>query len=161
MNEADSQDKPAFLMSMDSARLLQVVSLGAVIGLAVWAVTLFLKEYVFQAILCHGNQALECSSGMQYSEAVASVIGAGIGLFFLVRIQVFRPLLVVVASMVSMWGIVNLTVSLPWYGVGFACVALYAFAYAAYAWIARIRLFWLVMLLFMILIIAVRLIFSA
>ena len=101
-----------------------------------------------------------CTQGLQYANAVANVLGAGIGLFFLVRIQAFRPLIIAVATLATLWGLVNITKSLPWYGIGLVSVGLYALTYATYAWIARLRLFWIVMLILVAMIVAIRLILN-
>ena len=161
MDEGYAEDKPALFVPMGLSRLLQVVAVGAVVGLTVWALTLFLERYVFEAILCHGNETSSCGYGMRYAEAAATVIGAGIGLYFIARAQIYRPLLIVLAAAASLWGIINLVRLLPWYGVGLSVVLLYAFAYGAYSWLARIRVFWLVMIMFLVLVVATRLIFSA
>lgn len=160
MSGADNEEKPTFLMPMSGARLLQVITLGAVVGLTVWALTLFLDTYVFQALLCRGSQTSQCGSTLQYAGASASIIGAGIGLFFLVRIQIFRPLLVALASLCSLWGLASITEQVQWYVIGLSFVGLYLLTYTAYSWIARIRLFWLVVLLLIIMITAVRLILN-
>jgi hypothetical protein len=159
MDEGYVEDKPALFVPMGLGRLLQALAVGAVVGLTVWALTLFLERYVFEAILCHGAAA--CGSSGQYAEAAATVIGAGVGLYFLAKAQVYRPLLIVLAASASLWGILGLVELLPWYGVGLSVVGLYAFAYGLYSWLARVRIFWLVMVVFLVLIVAVRLIFSA
>ena len=91
---------------------------------------------------------------------MAAIIGAIVGLFFLVKLQVFRPLLVVLAAVVSLWGVVGLAGLLPWYGVGLSTIALYALAYSLFTWVARIRAFWLVVLLLIVLVVAVRVMLS-
>lgn len=160
MDEGNIDDKPALFVPMGFGRLLQVVAVGAVVGLTVWALTLALDKYVFDAILCHGSNT-RCASSTQYAEAAAAVVSAGIGLFFLAKAQIYRPLLIVLASAASLWGILSLVQLLPWYGIGLSIVGLYAAAYALYSWLARIRIFWLAMILFLVLVVAVRLIFSA
>lgn len=161
MSEGYVEDKPTLFVPMSLGRLLQVFIVGAVIGLTVWALTLFLERYVFEAILCHGSATLNCESGMQYAEAASTIIGAGVGLYFLAKAQVYRPLLVVLAAAASLWGIISVVQLLPWYGIGLSIVLLYASAYAMYSWIARLRVFWFVMILLLVVIVAVRLIFSA
>lgn len=161
IENAQTEDKPAAIMAMSAAQMLQIFLLGAVIGLVVWALTLFLERYVFQALLCHGSQVTRCSLDTQYAEAAATIIAAGAGLYFLVKAQIFRPLLIALAAAASLWGIVGLTDLLPWYGVGLCTVGLYAAAYLLYAWIARMRAFWFVVIVFLVLVVTVRLIFSA
>lgn len=156
MNETQTEDQAVSLVPMSGARLLQVIAVGAVVGLVAWGLSFFLDKYIFQAILCHGSQAIRCDMGAQYAEGVASVVAAGVGLFFLVRLQVFRPLLVALAAMACLWGIVGLTVEMPLYGVGLSVAGLYAAAYTLFAWLARLRMFWLVVVLLIAVVIGVR-----
>lgn len=145
-------------MTMTGKQLLQTGLQGMLVGLLVWGMTFLLGNYVFKAVLCQGAISATCGATSQYAEAVATILAAGVGLFGLVRFQVFRPLLVVVAAGVGMWGIVSLTTVLfPWYGVGLACVLLYGLSYLAFAWILRIKLFWVAVVLLLALIICVRL----
>jgi hypothetical protein len=160
MSDVYEEDKRSLFTPMVMSRLAAVVLLGAVIGLLVWGLTLTLDRYVLTPTLCQGSQLLQCSNTAQYAESAAAIIGAGVGLFFLVRLQVYRPLLVVVAVITSLWGVVANVALLPWYGIGLAVVGLYALAYGLFAWIARFRKFWMVVVLYIALVAAVRVAFS-
>ena len=160
MSEIQEEDKHLLFTPVDINKIVAVVLLGAVIGLLVWGLTLVIDRYVLTAILCGGNRDLECANAAIYAESVATIIGAIVGLFFLVRLQVFRPLLVVLAAVISLWGIIGLAGLLPWYGVGLSAVGLYAFSYGLFTWIARIRAFWVVVVLLVVLVVAVRMTLS-
>lgn len=160
MNETSQQDKPAPYMQMSGKQLLQVALLGAVVGLLVWALSLLLAAYVLPATFCSDSQAGQCTTSAGYGEAIATIIAAGFGLFVLVKLHVFRPLLVVVATVISMWGIVAMISPLPRYGAIISCVFLYAFAYMLFTWITRLRLFWIVTLLLLVVIVGIRLILN-
>jgi hypothetical protein len=157
MSEAYEEDKHHPFTPINASKAMAIISLGAVAGLIVWVLSVVIDTYILRVVLCHGSQALQCASTTHYAEAIAAVISASVGLFFLVRLQVFRPLLVVLAAVSSLWGIVGQASLLPWYGIGLSTVMLYAFAYILFAWIARIRSFWIVLFLMAVLIIAVRL----
>jgi hypothetical protein len=160
MNDVYEEDKRQLFMPIDTSKVIAVIALGAVIGLLVWGLTLVIDRYILTAVLCQGNQVLDCANTSLYAESVATIVGAIIGLFFLVRLQVFRPLLVVLATVVSLWGIIGLAGLLPWYGIGLSAIILYAFAYGLFAWVARIRSFVLVLVLLVVLVMAVRLTLS-
>lgn len=160
MNDVYEEEKRSLFTPMDMSRLAAVVLLGAVIGLLVWGLALTIDRYVLTPTLCQGSQLLQCSNTAQYAESAASIIGAGVGLFFLVRLQVYRPLLVVVAVITSLWGVISQVALLPWYGIGLSVVALYALAHGLYAWLARFRNFWMVVVLYVALVAAVRVAFS-
>jgi hypothetical protein len=160
MSDVYEEDKRQLFTPIDTSKVIAVIALGAVIGLLVWSLTLAIDRYILTAVLCQGNQALDCANTPLYAESTATIIGAIVGLFFLVRLQVFRPLLVVLAAVVSLWGIVGLAGLLPWYGIGLSTVILYAFAYGLFAWVARIRSFGMVLVLLVVLVMAVRLTLS-
>lgn len=156
MTETQNDDRPAPLIDFDGRKLVAVLVLGAVIGLVVWGLAQLIDRYVLAAFMCAGDDALQCAAGWPYAEAAAHIIGAGIGLFFLVKLQVFRPLLVVLGVLIALWGVIGMASLLPWYGVGGMVIALYAIGYGLFAWIARLRPFWLVVVLYAVLIVAVR-----
>jgi len=160
-DEVHNEDKPAPFMPMNAIQLVQVIILGVVVGLCVWGLTFFLETYVLKAVLCQGNQTAKCALGPQYAEATATILAAGVGLYVLVKLQIFRPLLVVLGTVISLWGILGMIATLPWYGRGLACVLLYACAYMLFVWIARIRMFWLVVAVMLGVVITVRLILTA
>jgi hypothetical protein len=156
MSDIREEDKQLLFTPMDTSRLVAVLLLGAVIGLLVWGLSLTIDRYILTPTLCQGSQLLQCSNTATYAEDIASIIGAAAGLFFLVRLQVYRPLLVVVAVITSLWGIIGQSALLPWYGIGIAAILLYAFAYGLFAWVARFRSFWMVVILYVVLVAAVR-----
>jgi hypothetical protein len=160
MNDTYQQDKPAPYMPMNGGQFVQVALLGAVVGLLVWGISFLLDTYVLKAVFCEGSQIGNCGVSGGYSEAMASIIAAGVGLFVLVRLQVFRPLLVTLATVISLWGIVSIVSAQPWYMVALSCVLLYALAYMLFTWINRLRLFWVVIVLLVVVVVGVRLILT-
>lgn len=157
MSEGYDEDRRASLTHMSAKKMLIVFALGAGVGLVIWGLSMLLDTYVLKAVLCQGSQSTKCVTGsLRYAEAAAAIIGAGTGLYFLVRFDVFRPLLVALAAIISLWGIVETTSPLPWFETGLATILLYAFAYALFAWIARIRLFSTTILIFIVLVVAIR-----
>ena len=159
MTETYDEEMRSTIVALEPRRIALVVATGAGVGLLVWGLATLLGAYVLSGILCHG-QTMKCGTGDQYAEILASILAAGAGLFVLVRLQIFRPLLVVLGALLSLWGIVSLASTLPWYGALFACVLMYAAAYAAFAWLARLRSFGMVLVLFVVLIVMIRYTFS-
>jgi hypothetical protein len=144
MNDVYEEDKRQLFMPIDTSKVIAVIALGAVIGLLVWGLTLVIDRYILTAVLCQGNQVLDCANTSLYAESVATIVGAIIGL----------------ATVVSLWGIIGLAGLLPWYGIGLSAIILYAFAYGLFAWVARIRSFVMVLVLLVVLVMAVRLTLS-
>jgi hypothetical protein len=161
MNDAYQQQTPTIVIPMGVQQLLRIVIIGAGIGLITWGLTFLLDGQVFKSIACRSGAPMQCASSLDYASAVAGVVGAALGLLVLVKLQVFRSLLVVLAVSVSMWGIQSTVHLLPWqYGL-LTSIALFAVAYGLFAWLARIRSFLMTVVIMIVLIVAMRLILNA
>lgn len=121
--------------------VLGVLVVGAIVGIIVSVSYFLLEKYVFGAVLCREGADSTCTQAPTYAMVVAMVIGSIIGLLGLVQGRVYRPLLVVLAAVVTMWGFDALVDDLSWYWSGLATVLFFAFAYLLYAWVVRIRSF--------------------
>lgn len=158
MNNTANQDEtqPQFML-MANRDLASVIILGAFVGLLTWGAGWLLGTYVFDPILC-GAGDTRCGMAPQYGEITATILVAVLALLGLVRLRVFRPMLVVLAATITLWGLVGMLTALEWYWVAAASVTLYALAYGLFVWIVRIRRFWLALVVALALIIAVRLV---
>lgn len=161
MSNTYAKDDSTKFVLMSIQKLFLVMLVGVIVGIAVWGLTSVLDTYVYKAILCGDPNSVQCSSSLSYATTTAAVIGAAVGLFGMVRLQVFRPLLVVVASIISLWGLVALVSAMPWYFAVLICAGLYGVAFATFAWIARIRNFLLAIILIIVLIVAARLMLNS
>ena len=161
MNEHSIEDKPAAYVPMAGKQLVRVALVGAIAGLVTWGMAYLLDMHVLKMIACQGTQVISCSASAQYAEIIASVLAASLGLFALIKLQVFRPLLVILGTVISMWGLVGVVSDMPLYASALSCVLLYMFAYTVFTWIARLRLFWLVVVLLLVIIISIRLILTS
>jgi len=151
-------ERPTPFVSVTLQQLTFVLAIGLIVGALVWGLTQLFDAYVAVPLLCGGEG---CAVASRYSEIGAVVLASGLGLFGLVKLRVYRPLLIALASAVTLWGIVGYASPLfPWYGVLIATALLYMLGYVAYAWLSRIRLFWLAALIFLLVIVATRLILS-
>ncbi|NCU38731.1 hypothetical protein EOL96_06820 [Candidatus Saccharibacteria bacterium] len=133
-----------------------ILGVGAIVGLIVAAAYILLEKYVFSAVLCRAGADAACSDAPGYAMIVAMVIGAIIGLLALVQARVFRPLLVVLATAISLWGMTVLIDDFVWYWQLLLIVGFFAFTYLLYAWIARIRSFIVASIISIVLIVAMR-----
>lgn len=163
MTDAEVQQEEAVLPFAATSRqqIVQILVAGLVVGLLTWGLAFLFETYLLRAILCPGSGAMKCMPAFQYAGTFASILAAGFGLFALVKLQVFRPLLVVLAVTVSLWGLVQLVSPLAWQQAGLAVVLLYGLAYSLFAWLARIRLFWVAAGLMVILTVALRFVLMA
>lgn len=161
MSDTYSSDTPEALVMMSIKKLLFIMLFGALAGVVTWGLSVLLDTYVYKAILCNGEAAVQCASSYQYATTTATIIGAAVGLFGLVKLQVFRPLLIVIASFVALWGLMALFVPMTWYVAGSVVAGLYAAAFGVFAWLARIRKFYIALILVILIVIAVRLILNS
>lgn len=117
---------------------------GALVGVVTWLLTYGLSQYVVGQIACQaGSSIISCDSAISVSATIALIIASVVGLILLVRRRVFRPLLVVLAAAVTLWGL-----NASWLAerniVDFSLtIIVAALVYAVFAWFAKIRQFWL------------------
>jgi hypothetical protein len=151
----DPQDTQQKFTLMANRNLLSVILLGAGIGLLMWGIGWALKTYVFASVAC-GATMVQCDASAQYAEIAAAILIAIVALIGLVRLRIFRPLLVVLAVTMSLWGLSGLVSTLPLQWALPLIAGLYAIAYGLFVWIVRVRVFWVAALLTVLLVGAVR-----
>lgn len=127
------------IIEMNIKAFLRVVLAGLIVGLITWLLTYLLQQFILQAIFCNSVQAENCSNSIVYAGNIAAVIMTIVGLTVLVKLSVFRPLLIVLATMVSLWGMAGWLAGLSLVETIIFSGLLYAICYAAYTWLARIR----------------------
>jgi hypothetical protein len=157
MAETDNFEKPKMITDMTVRELAQVMLAGFVAGAVAGGLTIVLSTYLFKVTPC---VAETCGTGGQYAAILAGVVAGAVALFWLMRVQIFRPLLVVIGVTISLWGLALYIFNLPWYAVVLISAALHAVAYGLFAWVSRIRLFWVVIILLVLIVVAVRLILA-
>ena len=148
------------LIAMSRQQYVQVIIAGAIIGLVVWGVSILLENYVFQALLCRDGGDTMCGSATSYAQATAMILSGIAGLLALIRLQTFRPLLVVLAAVLSLWGVTSVAMTLPWYGAALSLALLFALAYGLFSWVVRLRSFIMVAVIVIVLVVISRLILS-
>lgn len=160
MNEGSVREESESIIPMLRSDIIGVVLFGAVIGIFVWGIGALLNRFVFDPVLCQGDTVSQCVNAKNYAALIASVLGLIVALFGLIRLRVYRPLLVLIASLVSLWGIAQLSWELGIYTGLLIVVILYALAFGAFTWIARVREFWITLGLTIALTLIVRLAFA-
>lgn len=161
MATTNTTTESPFFITMSIRSLLFVLIVGLVSGLAIWGLTFLLDTYVYKALLCANETAQQCISSTRYATVTATILGAAVGLFGLVRLQVFRPLLVVAAAIVALWGLLAVVSPMIWYIAAPVVAALYGLAFAVFAWLARIRHFLISLIAIVILVVIVRLVLNS
>jgi len=159
MEQTYIEERPSQIVTMSVRQMLQVFLVGLLVGCVIWGVTFLFEKYILGAVLCKGQ--VSCSPAGQYASVFAAILSMAVGLAILVKLQIFRPLLIVIAAAVCLWGAFSIVSKLQWYEAMLFCAALYALAYATFAWIARVRLFSFSLLVTFVLTVIVRFILVA
>ena len=161
MTDTNSTAESPLLIAMNYQKLLYIVVVGLITGAAIWGLTLLLDVYIYKALLCANESAQQCMASTRYATTTATILGAAVGLFGLVRLQVFRPLLVVAAAVVALWGLLAVVSPLAWYVTLSMVMALYGVAFALFAWLVRLRHFLIALICVIVLIVVVRLVLNS
>jgi hypothetical protein len=149
-----------FLIAMTLGQLSRVVIVGLVVGLLTWALTLLLDKYLFKGMICQGSVSMRCDASLMYASASAVILGGIIGSLVLAKLQVYRSLLVTIATTITLWGLPTLISDWSWQTALLATIGLFAVSYSMYAWIARIRSFPMATIVIIVLIVAARLVLN-
>lgn len=155
-----SSEQPSYFTEMRVGQVIQILLVGACAGALTWGLSYVLGLYTFRPAECAGT-AIACVASYPPAVMIATIIAACIALFGLVRLQAFRPLLVVIAATICMWLVLAMLDTMVWYGSLALTALLFAVSYMVFAWIARIRAFWLVIIIDILLIVALRLVLTA
>ncbi len=122
--------------------LIPLVITGAAVGLLTLLGVFILNQYVVGQIACQvGSSLITCSAAPLFSSGIALVVTTIAGLIFMVRRRVYRPLLVAIGALISLWGIGASwpeQLTLP---SGLLIVIASALVYALLGWFALIRNF--------------------
>lgn len=144
---------------MSVRELIGVIVSGAVIGIVVIGLYLLLNHFVFSAVLCRPQAPADCSQAPTYAMIVAQVIGVIAGIGILVRMRVYRPLLIVLATIATLWTLQSLIAPFAWWGALCIGAVLFGISYGLFAWVARIRSFILALVVTVVLVIVARIAF--
>lgn len=161
MADNQSDDMQTSLVLMSTRKLLLIIVVGMLTGLTMWGLAYLLDTYIYKAILCNGKDAAQCLSSTRYATTTAIIIAAAAGLFGLVRLHVYRPLLIVIATLVSLWGLLVATSLFTWYLQAIIVMFMFGLGFGIFSWIARVRRFYIALISIIILIIVMRLILNS
>jgi len=152
----ESSNRWGGLIELQPQQLVQIALLGLGVGAALWLVTLLVRHVVFAPLFCGDPTNGLCVGATANAGAFATIIAAIVGLLGLVRMSVYRPLLIVIAVAISIWGLSTWVADLPWFeGLAWS-VLLYAVGYVAFAWLVRPRSFAPMIIMVIIAVILIR-----
>lgn len=155
------QPRPT-VVAMSHRDLARVFITGLIIGLVIYGLYIALNRYVFAPTLCAETGLLErCDNRDSYAATMAMLIGGFGGLFAMVKLRVYRPLLVAILATLTLWGMLELATTLSWWLTALTVAVIVAFAYTAFAWIVTVRNLYVALGLAGVLILAVQFILTA
>ena len=125
------------LIEMSQRQVVQIVLLGLGLGVVAWVLSELVRRVILVPLFCGDPASGVCVNAPDFAANIALIIAAVAGLMGLVRLSVYRPLLIILAVLVSLWGLGAWTASLGWYESLAWFVILYALCYIAFAWLVR------------------------
>ena len=140
-------------VTMNYRQLLWVGIVGLGVGAAAWVVGQILDVALFRFIFCRDAGAEGCAASGNYGYTAGVLSATGLGVWGLVRLQIFRPLLVGLAAALALWGVFNILDTQPWYTALFVGALLFSVAYMLFSWVMRLRsMLWAVIIAIIVLV---------
>lgn len=136
---------------------LRTVVIGAGLGAVFWIFTVLLNNYVIEPLACQNMvNASVCSNSVPLAGNIATILAGLLGIVVMVRMGIFRPIILAVASAALLWNLAGMTDGLFWAEALGWSVLLYALSYGLFAWIARYSRLWAVMTISVLIVLIVR-----
>lgn len=136
-----SSDSSPSLIDLNQQSIVQVALLGAGLGLLSWLLTLLIRQIVFVPLFCGDPANGACVDATGGAGVVALIITGVVGLLGLVRLAIYRPLVVAIATAVSLWSLGSWITDMFWLEAAAWSVILYALCYVLFTWLVRPRSF--------------------
>jgi hypothetical protein len=157
-NIQQEENSPSEIIDMRPDVLVRVALLGLGLGAITWLVSFLIGKFATGPMFCPGGGV--CETGDAIAGNVTLVLASVVGMLVLVRLGVYRPMLIVIAAALTLWNIGGWLSGIVWYeAIGWSAL-IYMVTYVAYAWLVRLRNFVIVLVVLAALIIFVRYISS-
>lgn len=116
----------------------RVATIGAALGVLYVILTSMIKMWIVEPLFCGQNLNVSaCMNATDSAGNIANLIVFGAGLFALIRLGVLRPLLIALASAITVWGLAGWMEGIGWVETLLWAILAYALSYVTYAWISR------------------------
>lgn len=140
MTDTEPAAYPTELIDMRIDVVVRIALLGLGIGVVAWALTAGLNTFAVRPISCD-NQTLKtiCDDSEAFSGNIALILTGIAGILGLVRMGVYRPMLIAIAVGACLWGLGGWLASVVWYEAMGWTALIYMIAYTAFAWLVRPR----------------------
>ena len=137
--------------------VLQSLAIGLIVGFLTYVGYLGIQQFALEPVFCQSNNARYCSITPNIGIVLSIVIFHFLGLVALVRVGVIRPLLVVLATIITLLGFHAWFAGQSWWIGALYLGLLTGFSYLYFSWINRMSAFPVALGLTLISLVAVRL----
>lgn len=156
MVEVVGQEKPPKVIYMSLRTIVSVLVAGLLLGAIAYGLTLLLDRAVLNPIFCQNNDTLQvCLNTERIAANMATVLVSVAGMFALLQLGVYRPLLIAAAAAVLLWGS-TAWLQANWLEEILWSIGLYGLVYTALVWLSRIRNFVIALIAIVIVVVAAR-----
>lgn len=122
---------------LGQASALKAFVIGAIVGVVGWLLTLFFRSVVVENLFCRSTDTFSvCSNGGTIAWVAGMVIVLLASVFMLTQANIYRPLLVVIAVAVALWGVGSWFLPMTWWAGLLWQGVVFGLAYAAFSWLA-------------------------
>ena len=144
---------------IDFPALIRLFVIGIVTGALGWLLYLAISNYFIVPVFCRSADAFAvCSNGGTIAWLSGHIIALFVAVAVAARAAVYRPLLIAIAVLATLWSAHAWLGVLPWYMGLLWQMALFGIAFAAYGWLARAANFMVVLIVTLALIVLSRLV---
>lgn len=139
MKDTTDDTPPTYDMyPLDISAIVRLLIVGALAGALGWLLYLGIIHYFISPVFCRNAETFSvCNNGGTIAWISAHVIVLAATVAALARIAVYRPLLVVLGVLLSLWGAHSWLGGMTWYAGLLWQVVLFALAMAVFGWVAR------------------------
>lgn len=136
---------------------VKTLSVAIVSGLLFWLLSIVIKDYIINPVYCNSEiNSLTCSNSVIISGDISSILVAVVGIVVMVKKKMHQPLIISLATMISLWGLYGFVSELSYVeSIGWILLC-YILAYLLFSWIAKEDRVWMVLILVAISLFVVR-----
>lgn len=140
MNASSTDTAPRYdPFPIDTKSLIRLFLIGVVTGVVGWLVYIAINEFFIEPVFCRSAETFAiCKNGGTIAWVSAHIVVLAAATAALARLGVYRPLLVIIGVMISLWGAHSWLGGLEWYSALLWQALLFGLAMALFGWIARI-----------------------
>lgn len=133
------EEMSRYIFNMSAGVFGRIVLLGAAAGVAVWLLSIAINQYLLVPFFCGSEDTISiCMNSTTVASNIAALLVGVLAVPILAMISMKRALLVVIATVVALWGVAA-WVAGPWYVSLIWTILAYVSVYAILSWINRLR----------------------